>query len=348
MKDVAQHANVSLSTVSYVLNDSGPVGKARRARVLDAVRVLGYTPNESARRLRTKSAATIGLIVPDLSNQFFALVAEGVESAAASRDALVVLCAPEAIDRTTEYYVRLLRSQSLDGLVYLPGGDGMTLNLALALAEAGPVVMVDERIRGFDVPSVVADSRSGARQIAEHVLSQGHRRIAIVGGPEALWTSEQRLAGYREALAGFRIPPKDVPHFVGDHREESGTRAAAQLLAESGADRPTALLCVNDLMAMGVYRYCREAGLRIPEDVSVAGFDDITVAGLLSPGLTTVRQPAREMGFQAANLLFDVIDGREATDDEMVLTLPTELIRRGSVSPPHPDDDEAPVQGIGA
>ncbi|MGU3438135.1 LacI family DNA-binding transcriptional regulator [Actinomycetes bacterium M1A6_2h] len=335
MKDVAHHAGVSLSTVSYVLNSSGPVGDARKARVLDAMNALGYTPNESARRLRTKGAVTVGLIIPDLSNQFFAQVAEGVESAAADRDALVVLCAPEAIGRPTEYYVRLLRSQSLDGLIYLPGGDGMGLHLALALAEAGPVVMVDERIRGFDVPSVLADSRGGAREIAEHVLSHGHRRIAIVGGPEALWTSEQRLAGYREALARYEIPPADIHYVQGDHREESGSRAAAQLLSGPVSDRPTAFLCVNDLMALGVYRHCRAAGMRIPEDVSVVGFDGIAVADLVQPALTTVRQPAHEMGVRAATQLFDLVEQGERGeqgDSSALITLPTELILRASVS----------------
>lgn len=332
MKDVAHHAGVSLSTVSYVLNSSGPVGDARKARVLDAVNALGYTPNESARRLRTKGAMTIGLIIPDLSNQFFAQVAEGVESVAADRDALIVLCAPEAIGRPTEYYVRLLRSQSLDGLIYLPGGEGMRLQLALALAEAGPVVMVDERIRGFDVPSVLADSRGGARKIAEHVLSHGHRRIAIVGGPEALWTSEQRMAGYREALARYEIPPDDVHYFSGDHREESGSRAAAQLLSGPVQDRPTAFLCANDLMALGVYRYCRAAGIRIPDDVSVVGFDGIAVADLVQPALTTVRQPAYKMGVCAATQLFDLVERVEQDDTSAVTTLPTELVLGASVA----------------
>lgn len=334
MKDVARHANVSLSTVSYVLNDSGPVGHARRSRVLDAVRVLGYTPNESARRLRTKSAATVGLMLPDLRNQFFALVAEGVEAAAANQDALVVLCAPEAVGKTPEHYVRLLRSQSLDGLVYLPSGDGMTLNTALALAEAGPVVMVDELIRGFDVPSVVADSRDGARQIAEHVFSQGHRRVAIVEGPASLWTSEQRLSGYREAMARFGIAPSEALYFAGNHQEESGIRAAAELLTLPKSERPTAFICVNDLMALGIYRYCRDAGLRIPADVSVVGFDDISAASLVAPALSTVRQPAREMGYMAAEQLFHIIDSGDGPEEQRMVTLPTEVVLRESVAPP--------------
>ncbi|RHW29139.1 LacI family transcriptional regulator [Nocardioides immobilis] len=332
MKDVARQAGVSLSTVSYVVNDSGPVAGARRARVLDAVRLLGYTPNESARRLRNKSTATIGLIVPDLSNQFFALVAEGVEQAAAEQEALVVLCAPEAIDRPTQYYARLLRSQRLDGLIYLPGGEGMTLSLALELAEAGPVVMVDERIRGFEVPSVVADSRGGARAAAEHVLALGHTRVAIIGGPEALWTSEQRMFGFQEALAGYKVPLHSVTVRVGDHRIDSGASIASELLQGPASARPTAFICANDLMALGVLKHCRALGLAVPGDVSIVGFDDIPIAELVTPGLTTVSQPARTMGQLAADTLFRLLDGGECAD--VSSPLPTTLVVRDSVAAP--------------
>ncbi|GAA4555497.1 LacI family DNA-binding transcriptional regulator [Pseudonocardia xishanensis] len=333
MKDVAEHAGVTLSTVSYVLNDSGPVSESRRARILDAIRVLKYTPNESARRLRKKAASTIGLVLPDLTNQFFALVAEGVELAAAEGEALVMLCAPEAINRPIQHYTRLLRGQSLDGIIYLPGGAGMALSLSLELAEAGPVVMVDERVRGFDVPTVVADSRSGAREVATHVLAQGHRRLAIIGGPQALWTSEQRLSGYREAIAAHGLHPDAVPVLEGNHREGSGAAIAARLLAAPPDERPTALLCANDLMAFGVLDYCQSAGLRVPQDVSVTGFDDIPVARLTSPGLTTVRQPAHAMGYEAAKLLFELIRTPASAPPPQPPVFTTEVQVRGSVGP---------------
>jgi DNA-binding LacI/PurR family transcriptional regulator len=195
MKDVARHADVSVSTVSYVLNDSGPVAAPRRARVLDAVRALNYTPNESARRLRRRSAATIGLVVPDFANQFFALIAEGVQRAASARDVLVVLCLREAPDEPEPHLAELLRSQRLDGVIYLSGA-GTSASSVLELARSGQVVLVDERIPGFDLPAVVSDGRRGAREVARYVLEQGHRRLAVIGGPTTLWTAEQRLAGY--------------------------------------------------------------------------------------------------------------------------------------------------------
>jgi LacI family transcriptional regulator len=331
MKDVARHAGVSISTVSYVLNNSGPVGASRRARVLDAVRVLNYTPNESARSLKRRSTSTIGLVVPDLTNQFFAAVAEGVERAAAERDVLVVLCAPEATEQPVSHHAKLLRSQRLDGVVYL-SGIGTSPSLILELAESGPIVLVDERISGFELPSVVSDGRRGAREVAAYVLEQGHKRLAIIGGPEALWTAEQRLAGYREALAAAGLDPDAVPALVGDYRQQSGAELAERALAGPPDHRPTALLCANDLMAIGALEYCKTAGIRVPEDVSIAGFDDIPIAALITPRLTTVSQPARDMGYQAAAVLFEQLErGRNGPSHK---SFPTTLQVRDSVVPP--------------
>lgn len=331
MKDVARHAGVSVSTVSYVLNDSGPVAPERRARVLDAVRVLDYTPNESARSLKRRSASTIGLVIPDLANQYFALIAEGVEKAAAERDVLVVLCAPEATGQPESHHAKLLRSQRVDGVIYLSGSDASPASL-LELDRLGAVVLVDERISGFDLPAVTSDNRKGAREIAAHVVEQGHERLAIIGGPTALWTAEQRLAGYREAIAAGGRDPDAVPVYVGDYRMDSGRELAERALSKPAAERPTALLCANDLMAIGALEYCKSAGLRVPQDISIVGFDDLPVAALLTPRLTTVRQPAREMGYRAAELLFKLLAGNGDSAEDG--TFPTEVELRESVGPP--------------
>jgi DNA-binding LacI/PurR family transcriptional regulator len=311
MKDVARHAGVSVSTVSYVLNNSGPVATSRRARVLDAVRVLNYTPNESARSLKRRSTSAIGLVVPDLANQFFALITEGVEKAAAARDVLVVLCAPEATDRPDLDHAKLLQSQRIDGVVYLSGA-GTSPSTILELSKSGQLVLVDEQSPGFELPAVVSDSRRGAREVAAHVLEQGHTRVAVIGGPPVLWTAQQRLAGYREAIAMAGLDPDRVPVLDGDYRDPSGCALAERLLDVQAAKRPTALLCANDMMAIGALQYCRSAGLRVPEDVSLAGFDDVPIASLVNPALTTTRQPAREMGHAAGTLLLDLLTGDRA------------------------------------
>jgi LacI family transcriptional regulator len=330
MKDVAEHARVSVSTVSYVLNDSGPVAPERRNRVLDAVRLLEYSPNESARNLKRRSASTIGMVVPELTNQFFAMVAEGVQRAASARDVLVVLVVPEAAEQPEEKQAKLLRSQRVDGVIYLSGTGSMPASI-YELARSGPVVLVDEQIPGLELPAVVCDSRKGAREVAAHVLAQGHRRIAVIGGPPALWTAQQRLAGYREACAGAGIDPDSVPVYAGDYRQASGAALAAEALAGPADERPTALLCANDMMAIGVIEHCKATGLRVPEDVSVVGFDDLPLSALLTPRLTSVRQPAHDMGFRAATALFDLI---ENSDSGSVGLLPATVQLRDSVAPP--------------
>jgi LacI family transcriptional regulator len=330
MKDVARHAGVSVSTVSYVLNNSGPVATSRRARVLDAVRVLNYTPNESARNLKRPTTSTIGLVVPDLANQFFALVAEGVGQAAAERDVLVVLCAPDATDRPEIDHAKLLQSQRLDGVIY-GSSVGTSPAVILELAQSGQVVLVDERLPGFDGPAVVSNSRRGAREVAAYVLGQGHTRLAVISGPPVLWTAEQRLAGYREAIAAVGLDPDTIPVFAGDYRDGTGRALAEQALAGPPRTRPTALLCANDLMAIGALQYCRSAGLRVPEDVSITGFDDVPIAALITPALTTVRQPAREMGYAACMLLFDRLAGRDGPAPEPFAA--TVAIRDSVVAP---------------
>ena len=310
MKDVAKRAGVAVSTVSYVLNDSGPVADDRRVRVLEAVRALGYTPNESARNLKRHSVATVGLVVPDLVNQYFAMIAEGVERAASEKDVLVVFCTPEATGGGESWNSRLLRSQRLDGLIYLSGADTRMESL-VELTRVGPVVLVDEKLPGFNLPSVVSQNRRGAREIAAHLTSLGHERLAILGGPPELWTAEQRLSGYREAIAAVGLDPDAVPLLTGDYHMASGEQLASEALSGAARGRPTALICANDLMAIGALTYCRRTGLRVPEDVSVVGFDDLPLASLLTPSLTTVRQPARELGMEAVKLLLSMLEGAE-------------------------------------
>jgi LacI family transcriptional regulator len=328
MKDVAEHAGVSISTVSYVLNDSGPVAPERRNRVLDAVRLLEYSPNESARSLKRRTAAAIGMVVPELTNQFFAMVTEGVQKAASAHDVLVVLVVPDATEQPEEKQAELLRSQRLDGVIYLSGTGSMPASI-YDLARSGPVVLVDEQIPGSDLPAVVSDSRRGAREVASHVLGNGHRRLAVIGGPPALWTAQQRLAGYREAFAGAGIDPDSVPVFSGDYRQTSGAVLAAEALA--ALPRPTALLCANDMMAIGAMEYCRTAGYRVPDDVSIVGFDDLPISALLTPRLTTVRQPARDMGFHAVAVLLDLLASRQS---DAAGQLPVTIQLRDSVTAP--------------
>lgn len=307
IRDVAKLAGVSVGTVSAAINN-GAVAEETRQHVLRCVAELGFEPNSAARSLTKGRASAIGFVVPDLGNPFFAAVAEGVQRGAAERDVLLVLCITEAQVEREEYYARVLRTKRLDGMIYL-SGSGLPSPSLLEMARRGAMVFVDESLPGVDAPFIRAENRSGARAIAQEVLAAGHRRLAIIGGPPRLWTSEQRLAGYREAIAAAGLNPDPVPMVPGDYTEASGYGAATQLLAGAKNKRPTAILCANDLMAVGVIRRCRELGLQIPRDISLTGFDDIPSAELLDPALSTVAQPARAMGEAAARLLIHAIGG---------------------------------------
>ena len=331
MKDVAVQANVSASTVSYVMNDNGPVSADRRARVLNAVRELNYIPNESARSLKRQTASTIGLVIPDLANQFFTSLARGVERAAAARDVLTLLCSTESTGEAESSNARLLQSRRVDGVVYLTGFQRTPASL-FELQSLGPVVLVDERVPGADLPAVVADGRRGAREVVTHVVELGHERFACIAGPTGLWTAEQRLAGYREGLALGGLDPDNMDVHVGDYRMNSGYELAEKALNVPASERPTALLCANDMMAIGALEYCRTKGLKVPTDVSVVGFDDVAMAPLLTPRLTTVRQPADEMGMGAAELLIDLIQGE--TKPDLPQPYPVEVKVRESTAKP--------------
>jgi DNA-binding LacI/PurR family transcriptional regulator len=334
IRDVARTANVGISTVSSFLNGTRPVSDDARTRITRAIEVLGYEPNSMARNLRRRRAGAIGLVVPDLMNPFFMLVASGIEEVIHDDEFCFVLC-PTNFDAEREAgYVRLLRRQQLDGVIVLTGTASASPAL-LELATRAPVVLVDEQIEGIDAPFVAADNRQGARSLAEYVLGLGHRRVGIVAGPGRLWTAEQRLAGYRDALAARDLDP-DVPVVRGDYRLNSGYLAARTLLTVPEEQRPTALIASNDLMAIGCARFCADTNLQVGVDVSIAGFDDIPLAELVTPGLTTVRQPAREIGRQAARFMLELVRGElhavDAGSERRELA--TSLVTRGSVAAP--------------
>lgn len=329
IRDVAALAGVSVGTVSAVINGSSTVTEGKRQRVLKSIQDLSYKPNNSARSLRNRHVSSVGLILPDLQNPFFSSIAEGVQLTAEENDVLLVLCITWAKAEREQYYAQTLQSARMDGVIYV-SGSGIPSPDLLLLAQSRQILFVDESLPGVDIPFISAENRSGARQVADHVLRQGHTAIGIIGGPPRLWTSDQRLAGYREALAGAGLDPDAAPTMAGEYDEASGYRIAQEMLGRPGA-RITALLCANDLMAIGAMKYCRDAGLRVPADVSITGFDNIPSSSLVDPPLTTVTQPGRDMGRAAAQLLLHQIKG---TSPPPMTNFPTALCVRNSVSAP--------------
>jgi len=312
---------VSASTVSAVLNGTAPTSADVRERVGKAVADLGYQAEAHARNLRRRSANAVGLVIPDPANPFFIEVALGVQAMALESDMVVVLCATDDAAELDAYCGHLLRTRNVDGLIFTSGGHRFPGELRRLGGEV-PVVLADDLFADAPYPFVGSDNRGGAQAAARLALDHGHRRIAILAGPAEVWTAEQRLAGYLAELAGAGLAPVTVVR--GDYRVPSGRQASAEIIA-SGA---TAVLAANDLMAIGLIQSCLQAGVRVPGDLSVVGFDDIPPASYLAPQLTTVRQPGREIGRAAMDALLTQLAGHTPNDRHL---LPTELVIRDTV-----------------
>ena len=329
IREVAQAAGVSIGTVSAVINGQDSVTEKTRQRVQQCIVELGYEPNTAARSLKKHRSSSIGLVVPDLLNPFFASIAEGVHSVARKNDVFMILGASGNESEWEEYYAQSLRARRLDGMILVSGTGRPNVGL-VKLVDTGSVVFVDECVPGLDAPFVHAANRRGARLVAQELLHRGHRHIGIVAGPNWLWTGQDRLAGYREAIAAACLDPDEVPIFAGDYSEQAGYRGTEELLRTS---RPclTGIIYANDLMAIGGMRYLAEQGIGIPDDISIVGFDDISSAQYMAPPLTTVAQPGVAMGEAAAKLLLHQIGMIEKPE---TISFPTEIKIRQSVAEP--------------
>ncbi len=321
--DVAREAGVSASTVSRVLNGTAPVNEEKRRRVLHAVEKLNYRPNALARGLKKKRTYTIGLIVPDITNPFFAEVAKGVEDASRDYGYTVILCNSENDPARERTYLNVLGEKQVDGVIFVTAGSN-EVNRSTPLESPIPLVMLDREIPGIHADSVLVDNKRGAYEAARHLLTLGHKRIGIITGPLPLSTAVERWEGYRKAMreAGVPVDPRLVKN--GGFTFEGGYAAMQEILGEG--DPPSALLASSDIMALGAMKAIEECGFRIPEDVAVVGFDDIMVASLVKPALTTVAQPKRQMGQLAVEMIVERLErGRKRV--RRVLLAPRLVIR---------------------
>lgn len=308
MADVAALADVSTATVSRVLTHRPGVRERTRDRVLAAVDRLGYRPNAVARSLRVDTTRTLGLVLGDVGNPFFTELARAVEDAASEHGySLILGNADEDADRQ-ERYVQVLVDRRVDGLLVVPAV-GPSDAIAQAIRHHPAVVFVDRSLPGFDVPVVRAEGRTPMLHLVQHLLDLGHRRIGLLSGPERASTGAERLAAFRDAIGGAGVAlPMEYVRF-GDFREPSGETTMSALLAL--ADPPTAVIAADNLMALGALRVIRRAGLRIPDDIALAGFDDSPWFELLDPPVTAVAQPTRDIGVLAVRTLLELMrDGR--------------------------------------
>lgn len=327
IKKVAEVAGVSVGTVSHVITGSVPVSEPLRLKVQAAIRELNYHPNHVARSLKTSKTRTLGIIVPDMTIPFFPQVIRGAEEAARRNHYfLIAVNSDDDADRQKDL-LSLLRSERVEGILLVIAAAPTPLNQISRIIDSGiPIVCLDRIPDRVPVDSVSVDDREAAETGVRHLIAQGHRRIAMVTGPPALKNERRRLQGYRLALerAGIAEDPELI--WQGNLRTADVEAVCREKLA---AGRPDAVFCTNGPSALGALRAFREIGLRTPEDIAFATFDELAVDELFTPAITTVVQPAYEIGFKAAEMLLARIEGTQ-NGDAVTVRLPARLVVRAS------------------
>lgn len=327
--EVAEKAGVSLGTVSRVLNNDIHVAPGTRQRVSAVVQELGYVANRQARGLKGSKTNTIGILVPDLGTGYIGEIMMGVDSELALHQLdLMLFTTHRAATKEANYVANMVQGM-VDGLLMvLPRNP--TDFIGTLTQRKFPFVLIDHQGTGNPCPAVGAMNWQGAYNATEYLIKLGHRRIGFITGSMDLGAAIDRLEGYKSALKTHHIALDPTLIFNGSFFQPDGYAGACALL--DVRDRPTALFASNDVMAMGVMDAVHSRGLRIPEDISVLGFDDIPQAAMVRPALTTVRQPLKEMGGLAAQMLVDML---KSSDLELSrVELPTELMVRASTTPP--------------
>jgi LacI family transcriptional regulator len=325
--EVARRAGVSKMTVSRVINGGKRVSAETRQRVEQAIADLAYVPNSLARGLSRRKAGTLALIVPDVANPFFMLIVRGAEDVARRSGYRVILCNTES-DLAREYvYLQEMLAHRVEGLLIAPVSDQSRRHLRRLEQHGVPFVLIDRSIEGLECDLVQGDSVGGARRLAEHLIGLDHRRIAMIAGQLDVSTSRDRLRGYREALEAAGLGWDATIVFESNFAIDGGYQATQQLLQLD--PRPTAVLAVNNLVALGVVQAARERGLEIPGDMALVCFDDIEHASIICPFLTVMAQPAETFGTIATQLLLEHIAGR-APERRRQVVLTAEMIVRES------------------
>jgi LacI family transcriptional regulator len=325
IKDVASHASVSVATVSAVMNKNKYVSPELAQRVRESITALGYQRNSFARGLKTRVSYSIGLIVPDITNPFFTNIARGVEDVASAHNYSLILGNTDEDPEKEKKYLQLLESKQADGLIIAVTARSHEYLQSLPIQHLA-LVSIDRSLFDLGIDTVMVDNRAGARTAIEHLIALGHRRIGLVTGIRGIAPTEERISGYTEALEKHGITVDPALIAVSYARVDGGERGAMQLL--SLEDRPTALFMMDGTMAIGALQTIAKLGLRCPEDIALACFDDFTWAAVMRPHLTVIDQPTYEIGQQSAHLLFERLQNQKKAPRQ--LRLQTQLIVRES------------------
>ena len=334
IKDVARAAGVSVASVSRALNGHESVTETTRKRIVEVADELHYVPHAGARSLITRRTQTIGVLLPDLYGEFFSELIRGMDAAARARGLHLLISSSHGSAAEAALALRMLQGR-VDGLLVMaPHTDaGM---IAANLPQTLPIVLMNTRIADGHHAALMLDNRGGATAMMEHLVRAGHRRIAFISGPTANFDAEERLRGYRDALARL-LPGEKESVYAGDFSEESGYRVGLRICAQ--AERPQALFAANDMMALGCLFALTEHGLGVPDDIALAGFDDIPIARFVTPPLTTVRVRIDDLGHRAMERLASLIDDNDSANGTTE-QLSCELVVRQSCGArparPHP------------
>jgi LacI family transcriptional regulator len=336
IREVAAHAGVSVATVSNVLNRPDIVARPTRDRVSASIRELGFVRNESARQLRAGRSRTIGLVVLDVANPFFTDVARGVEDEANKAGLAVILCNSDDQERKEKRYLELLEEHRVQGVLITPVF-GAGSRLARLQRRGTPVVLVDSRSPSRGQCSVAVDDVLGGDLAVSHLLSVGHRHIAYISGPHSIRQVADRLEGALRAFERAGRPAGDLHMIdVGALNVAAGQKAGADIAALAPADRPTAVFCTNDLIALGFLQEMTRHKIRVPEDISIVGYDDIDFAAAAAVPLTSVRQPRQQLGRTAARMLLEEAAAGDNHQHQQVIFEPELIVRQSTKATPAP------------
>ncbi|WP_251977284.1 LacI family DNA-binding transcriptional regulator [Salinicola avicenniae] len=335
IREVARLAGVSVATVSRTLKTPEVVSPATREKVHAAVEAAGYRPNLTAIQFRSQRTRNLVVLVPKIANTFFARVISGIQQAAQACHYGVLLCNTHGDEQIEAQYAQLVSSRQADGVIQLRAFDPFLEGASATL----PMVNVCEVLDAPPCPTATLDNRAAAREMTEHLIACGHRRIAMIKGPRRSPLTRDRLLGYRDALAAAGIDFDESLLLPGDFTPPSGYAAAQRLLTLPV--RPSAIFCESDEMAIGALQCLREAGIDVPGEMSLAGFDDIEFARFCAPPLTTIAQPAEAFGEAAVEMLIALIEQRPLEIEHRVL--PHRLVVRESTASPVAQQGGSPL-----
>jgi DNA-binding LacI/PurR family transcriptional regulator len=328
IEDVAEKAEVSITTVSAVINDSRYVSPELTERVEQAIEELNYQPDQLGRGLRKGQSNTIGLLVSDITNPFFPRVARGVEDCVRENHYNLILCNTDEDPVEEKHYISLLRTQRVDGMIVAPTSEGAS-NLEPLSEESIPVVLIDRSIDGLDLPEITSDNYSGAYRAVEYLIEKGHKNIGFVSGIKGIQSTDKRLLGYKDALRDNSLEFRKDYVVMGNSKINDSYEGTEKLL--SANDDVTAIFASNNMMLIGVLQYLKDSSISYPDEISVMCFDDTEWGNAVTPGITSVSQKPYEIGYEAGKAVFQLISdsSEEVAKDRLVL--PTQLVERESV-----------------